>query len=199
LECLLQLDVVIARVWDALEARRKLDNTYIFLFTDNGYLLGQHRHYGKHVPYDGSARMPLFAYGPGFNAGAGDERLVGNVDIAPTIAEIAGITPPTMDGVSLLSAHKRDAILLEFLAPGVNTMNWPGPRTEITRYSALRTDTHLYVENRSGERELYDYATDPHETENLLSGTPPLATEALAAALASRLDELRSCRGDTCH
>jgi arylsulfatase A-like enzyme len=198
LECLLELDDHIATIWDALEERGRLHNTYVFLLTDNGYLLGQHRYYGKHVPYDGSARMPLYAYGPGFAAGAVDERLVGNVDLAPTLVDVAGADGPEMDGVSLLSSHQRDAILLEFLAPDVNSMKWPGPRTAIARYSAVRTVSHLYVEYRTGERELYDYGADPHETENLLAGTPPEEVAALAANLQTRLGELRACRGGSC-
>jgi arylsulfatase A-like enzyme len=198
LECLLQLDDEIASIWDALEARGRLDNTYVFLLTDNGYLLGQHRYYGKHVPYDGSVRMPLYAFGPGFSPGAVDERLVGNVDIAPTLAEIASVELPLMDGVSLLSNHDRDAILLEFLAPAVNSMKWPGPRAEITRYRGLRTASHLYVEYQTGERELYDRGSDPSETHNLLAGAPPAEIEELAGSLSIRLAELRTCRGAVC-
>lgn len=198
LECLLELDDHIATIWSALEERGRLDRTYVFLLTDNGYMLGQHRYYGKHVPYDGSARMPLYAYGPGFAPGAVDGRLVGNVDLAPTLADLASANGHEMDGVSLLSTHERDAILLEFLAPKVNSMKWPGPRTEVTRYSALRTQNHLYVEYRGGERELYDYAGDPHETQNLLAGVPSAEAVALAGELNARLGELRNCRGAAC-
>ena len=77
-------------------------------------------------------------------------------------------------------------------------MNWPGPRTDIPRYSGVRTADHLYVEYVTGERELYDYNTDPYETENLLAGPSTPEVEAIASELAARLDALRGCSGDKC-
>jgi N-acetylglucosamine-6-sulfatase len=198
LETLLELDDSIANIWDALEASGRLDNTYIFLMTDNGNLLGQHRFYGKIVPYDGSARMPLYAFGPGFRAGAVDPRLVANIDIAPTLVEVAGAEGPVMDGRSLLSDHRRDEILLEMLAPKSQSMKWPGPRAKIPSYSAVRTADRLYVEYSTGERELYDYGSDPQETRNLLAGSQLLEADDLAAQLALRLDAIRICQGASC-
>jgi arylsulfatase A-like enzyme len=194
----LALDDAIARIWEALEARGRLDNTYVFLMTDNGYLMGQHRLYGKIAPYDFSSRMPLYAFGPGFEAGAVDTRLVGNVDIAPTLAEVAGANAPGMDGMSLLSSHDRDAMLLELLGANLQSMEWPGPRTEIPRYSGVRTADHLYVEYQGGERELYDYAADPFEVQNLLAGTPSPEASEVANQLAGRLSALRACDGSGC-
>ncbi len=191
LECLLELDDHIATIWDALEARGRLQNSYVFLITDNGYLMGQHRFYGKIAPYDGSVRFPLYAFGPGFSPGAVDERLTGNIDIAPTLVDVAGAAAPAMDGVSLLSNHDRDAMLLESLSSSVQSMDWPGPRTAIPRYSALRTASNLYVEYQGGERELYDYAADPYETDNLLAGTPTQSASETAAELSARLADLR--------
>jgi arylsulfatase A-like enzyme len=198
LEVMLALDDAIALVWDALEARGRLDNTYVFLMSDNGNLLGQHRFYGKIAPYDVSARMPLYAYGPNFGAGVVDMRIVGNIDIAPTLLEISGVDGPEMDGRSLLSPFSRDAVLLEVLGEDLHSMNWPGPRTDIPRYSGVRTADHLYVEYVTGERELYDYNTDPYETENLLAGPSTPEVEAIASELAARLDALRGCSGDKC-
>jgi N-acetylglucosamine-6-sulfatase len=198
LETLLEVDDSIATIWDALEARGRLDNTYIFLLTDNGFLLGQHRFFGKIAPYDGSVRMPLYAYGPGFTAGAVDPRLVANIDIAPTLLEVAGAEGPVMDGRSLVSDHRRDEILLEMMAPKSQSMNWPGPRTKIPGYSAVRTADHLYVEYSTGEREFYDYGLDPQETRNLLAESQSLEADDPAAQLALRLDAIRNCEGATC-
>jgi arylsulfatase A-like enzyme len=195
---MLALDDAIARIREALEARGRLDNTYVFLMTDNGYLMGQHRLYGKIAPYDLAARMPLYAFGPGFAAGAVDNRLVGNIDIAPTLVEVAAAGNPGMDGVSLLSSHDRDAILLELMGSGLQSMEWPGPRTEIPRYSGVRTADHLYVEYQGGERELYDYAADPFEVQNLLAGTPTGDAHEIANQLAARLSALRGCGGSGC-
>jgi arylsulfatase A-like enzyme len=198
LEVMLALDDAIALVWDALEARGRLANTYVFLMSDNGNLLGQHRFYGKIAPYDVSARMPLYVSGPGFGAGVIDARVVGNIDIAPTLVEITGADGPEMDGRSLLSSFSRDAVLLEVLGEDLHSMNWPGPRTDIPRYSGVRTADHLYVEYVTGERELYDYNTDPYETQNLLVGTATPEIEAIALDLASRLESLRDCAEGGC-
>jgi N-acetylglucosamine-6-sulfatase len=88
--------------------------------------------------------------------------------------------------------------LLELLGTDLHSMNWPGPRADIPPFSALRTPTHLYTEYRTGERELYDYASDPYELDNLLVGQPPAEVQQLATALAGRLDELRGCDGGGC-
>lgn len=202
LETLLELDDGIAELWDALEARGRLENTYVFLLSDNAFSLGHHRWAGKIAPYDQSVRAPMFAFGPGFSAGAVDNRLVGNIDIAPTLVEIAEADGPAMDGVSLLASELRDAILLEMRAPNNRSMQWPGPRTEIPRFSALRTSTHLYAEYRTGERELYDYGSDPYELDNLLANwnghTPSSQAETMAVQLAGRLSALRDCAGTSC-
>lgn len=187
LECILQLDDALASLWPAIEARGKADNTYVFLMTDNGYLMGQHRLYGKIAPYDGSARFPLYALGPGFAPAETDTRLVSNVDIAPTLVSVAGASTGGMDGVSLLANYQRKGVLLESLSNRVQSMSWPGPRTEITPYRALRTSQHLYVEYRGGGRELYDYAADPYETRNLLAGGGDAAAASLAAQLSGQL------------
>jgi arylsulfatase A-like enzyme len=193
LETLLGVDDEIAAIFRALEARGRIANTYVFLLTDNGYLMGHHRLYGKMAPYDGAVRFPLFAFGPAFAAGAVDRRLVGNIDLAPTIVDLAGAEAPPMDGRSLLSDHARDAIAIELLGRDLRTMNWPGDRANVPRYSALRTAEHLYVEYQGGGRELYDHSRDPHEVQNLLAEavTPDAAAE--AARLSTRLGALRGC------
>jgi N-acetylglucosamine-6-sulfatase len=198
LETLLELDEGIVEIWDALEARGRLDTTYVYLLSDNGMALGHHRYYGKIVPYDRSVRAPLHAFGPGFAAGAVDKRLVGNIDLAPTLVEIAEAAAPQVDGASLLSSTARDAIMLEMLAANNNAMPWPGPRSEIPPFHSLRIPTHLYTEYRTGKRELYDYASDPYEVQNLLAGDPTPDVQALAAQLAARLDDLRDCDGTMC-
>ena len=75
-------------------------NTYLFFTSDNGYHLGPRP--GKATPADTDTRVPLSVVGPGVVEGA-DEHFALNIDLAPTIAELAGVTPPTpVDGVSLV-------------------------------------------------------------------------------------------------
>ncbi len=77
---------------DTLEAEGKLENTYIFFTSDNGYLTGQHRiKKGKDVPYEESIKVPLMVRGPDVPEGTQNGAMVLNNDLAPTFADLAGV------------------------------------------------------------------------------------------------------------
>jgi N-acetylglucosamine-6-sulfatase len=121
LEMLRSVDDAVTAIVQALASEGQLDNTYILFASDNGYFSGEHRiRQGKYLPHDPSSHVPLMIRGPGIPAGGTSSDLVSNVDIAPTIAQIAGATPQlTEDGRSLLrfaqqpSARTSRPILLE--------------------------------------------------------------------------------------
>jgi arylsulfatase A-like enzyme len=186
LESLLATDDAVESLINALRDKGRLDNTYIFVMSDNGWGMGSHRWTSKDLPHNVSARIMMAASGPRFGRGATDSRLAANIDIAATIADAAGVSFGG-DGVSLLGPATRDAVVLEAVT---------------IPYSALRTERYLYVEYSSGERELYDYDLDPYELDNLLATwnghTPTTEAETLAADLKTRLDALRFCAGSTC-
>ena len=77
-------EAIIAIV-DELEQAGRLDNTYIFVLSDNGWMAGHLNWRVKQVPYDRSIRVEMRAWGPGFAAGV-DERMVATIDIAPTVS-----------------------------------------------------------------------------------------------------------------
>lgn len=185
LETLKSVDQMIVALAASLEAAGRLDNTLFFILSDNGVELGEHRVRSKGVPYDASIRIPMLVSGPGFERnGATDDRIVGNVDIAPTIARAAGIDLPWADGRPLQDDHERDVFLLEFVL-------WRG----------LRGKDFLYVEWNTGEREYYDRAADPYELENLLAsweGHTPSLDPAERDRLSALLAELGTCSGGTC-
>lgn len=201
LRSLLPVDDLVDAVADTLADTGRLDNAYLFFLSDNGMLLGHHRHVGKTVPYDWGARTPLLARGLGFAPGGVDERMALTIDVTATIAAVAGAAMPDLDGVSLLDAPVRDDVLLEWLGEPEAQRNVfyspSGPN-----YSALRTPNALYVEHASGERELYDYDADPYELDNLLADweghMPSPEAEATAAPLAARLAARRDCAGAAC-
>jgi N-acetylglucosamine-6-sulfatase len=124
-------------------------------------------------PYEESIRVPLVIRPPGQLPTRSVDALALNIDIAPTIAELAGVDPPLpQDGKSLVPLLDRspgawrDRFVVEFLgyAPGVPS------------YSGIRTHRYLYVEYGTDQRELYDLRADPFELRNLLaegSGRPP--------------------------
>lgn len=182
LRTLLATDEAIAAIWKAVERSGRANNTYVFIMSDNGFMMGEHRVQNKDTPYDGSVRVPMLAFGPGFDAGV-DQRLASTIDIAPTIADIAGRSLGKADGRSLLDSWERDAVLIELFA---------GP----AKGAGIRTQDYLYYELATGEREFYDYDDDPAELTNLLADGVPEPPEVEAAA--ERLDELRDCAGVEC-
>ena len=104
LESLAEVDRQVAKIVDALRDKEELGETYIVFTSDNGYLDGEHRiELGKGLAYEPASQVPLLIRGPGIPAGETSEALVGNVDLAPTIAAIAEAEPTAeFDGESLL-------------------------------------------------------------------------------------------------
>jgi N-acetylglucosamine-6-sulfatase len=191
LESLRSVDEMVAGIVGELAAARTLDRTYIFFTSDNGFHIGQHRvRAGKHLPYEEDIRVPLLVRGPRAVAGSVAPQLVMNLDIAPTIADLANIEPPSyVDGRSLLPLLRgvqptgwRRAALLE---------GWEGP---YPNYTGLRTHQYKYVEWQTGERELYDLTADPYE----MHSQWPTASPVLQRRLSVALEQLRDCVGATC-
>jgi arylsulfatase A-like enzyme len=112
LEMLLSVDEGVEAIVDALRDEGELDNTYLVFMSDNGYFSGEHRiRQGKFLPHEPSSHVPLMIRGPGIPAGAASSELVSNVDLAPTISEIAGATPTLReDGRSLLPFAQSPAL-----------------------------------------------------------------------------------------
>jgi len=196
LRSLQAVDEMLTRLVVALTETGELERTYIFFTSDNGYHLGQHRlPKGKMTPYDEDIRVPLIVRGPGVPPGRVVEHFALNIDLAPTLAELAGVLPPRfVDGRSLavlLTGHVpatedwRRAFLVE---------SWEQPPIDIPDYQALRTREFLYVEYGTGERELYNLRTDPWEMESFHA----TADSALLTQLTSALGKLRRCAGVSC-
>ena len=117
LRSLMPVDDMVNRVLGTLRALNENSETVVIYMSDNGFLWGEHGMAKKTVPYTEAVKVPLLVKWPGrIPADNIDERLVGNVDIAPTILDAVGIRGPMegMDGRSLLDSWSRDRILLEF-------------------------------------------------------------------------------------
>jgi len=191
LESLIAVDEGVERIVDALRASGELARTLVVFTSDNGYLAGEHRlSHGKASIYEPAIRVPLMVRGPGVPRRVRRSQLVGNVDLAPTILDVAGATAGrAQDGRSLLPLARNPrlglgrSLLLEVAR---------GARMHTT---AIRTDRWLYAEHAGGARELYDLSTDPDEL-NSLHAVPAFA--GVRAALALRLKALRGCRGPGC-
>jgi arylsulfatase A-like enzyme len=200
------VDEMIAQLVDVLKETNQLDNTYIIFTSDNGYHLGQHRlRSGKATPYDEDIHVPFIIRGPNIEANTTLQGYVtGNVDFAPTIADLAGVVPPEyVDGRSMFSLFDatsrplasawRSGYLLEFY--GYNEQNEdthaPAPKPE---YLGLRTLDYLYVEYADGFIEFYDLKKDPYEMENIAA----TADKTLLKHLSDWLHALSTCAGRQC-
>jgi len=178
------VDRAVGRLLDALEETGRLDDALVVFTSDNGLLWGEHRWLKKEVPYEEAIRVPLIVRADALVAEARtDDHLVANIDLAPTIAEAAGVELPNADGRSLLplladpSTGWRRAVLIEHLR-GTNP---------IPTYCAVRTARHLFAVYDTGERELYDLEADPFQLQNL-AGTEPGLEGRLDTTLRSLCD-----------
>jgi N-acetylglucosamine-6-sulfatase len=193
------VDDAIAGLLRSLRETGQLDNTYIVLWNDNGYHMGQHRiPEGKRTVYEEDVRYPMVVRGPGVRHDVKDERLVSGADLMPTFLELANApTPEYADGrslVPLLSGTKvpwRDTLLLEGYDDGFGKKAYVPPD-----FKAIRTsDGRTYVEYETGERELYDLRTDPRQLRSL-QDAPERTVE--VSALSARLQALKYCSGKGC-
>ena len=205
LRSLLAVDDGVERIIKALEKSDKLSNTFVFFTSDNGFMQGEHRiPQGKGFPYEESVRTPLIVLGPGVLAGKTLTQLVGNIDLAPTMMELAQAEADRiMDGLSL-------AALLKDPAPVSWRNDYLLESLQEYLYGALRNDRYLFAEFTitSGESkssttaaELYNFLddschkADPYQLENQAKNAcyAPLQTE-----LNKRLQALKACSGQSC-
>jgi len=181
LRCLLAVDEGLGKVLDELEAQGKLDNTVIIFMADNGYFFGEHRKGDKRLAYEESIRVPFAIRYPAILKGKTRiEGMVANIDIGPTILELAGAKiPKTMQGESFAPVMKGKAkgrispffyeYFQEKYAPAIPTM------------LSIRTPQWKYVSypyesaQQGNFGELYHLSKDPKELKNLIhaSGSAP--------------------------
>jgi arylsulfatase A-like enzyme len=167
------VDVAVGMIMDELEKQGVADNTLIIYTTDNGYSTGAHGFGGKVLPYEEASRGPLIIYAPGYHSENKQWRnhaLTGNIDMAPTILEYAGLSiPDNMDGESLVPLlSKKDAKVKEHQAI---IQAWGESPTHSL---SIVTDKYKYLywfygDGMQPKEELYDLQADRYEMKNLAS------------------------------
>ncbi|MDT8301449.1 MAG: sulfatase [Sedimentisphaerales bacterium] len=162
------VDVVIGKIRDRLKQLGLDDNTVIILLGDNGFYLGDYGLAGKWFPHELSIRVPLLVYDPRADSkhrGLTLDQMALNVDIAPTIMELAHLkAPQQMQGRSLVP-------LLKGRKPRWRTeffYEHPFVHKTIAKSEALRTKRYKYARYIDYDyEELFDLQNDPAETINL--------------------------------
>jgi len=192
---MLAVDDLVGVLLAALTTNGELADTLIVFTSDNGFLLGEHRVSAKQQAFEEAIRVPLYVRGPGVPLGTAHQ-LVLNVDLAPTITELAQATAAlTQDGRSLVPVLQdpafgpwRTHFLVEHQKAGGNLV----PPT----YAAVRSATHKWVDYAPlVDRELYDLVADASE---MTSQHENPAYVSVKQALKLALVGLKACAGSSC-
>jgi N-acetylglucosamine-6-sulfatase len=181
---LMAIEEGVGDIWRALKETNQLDNTIIVFTSDNGYFYGEHGlSVERRLAYEESIRMPLLVrYPKAIKPGMARDELALNIDVAPTLLELAGVAVPTsMQGRSLVPLLQgartdwRSSFLIEYYSDRVF------PRVLKMGYKAVRSGRWKYIHylELEGMDEFYDLKNDPYEMKNLI--TQPGASAALEA------------------
>ncbi len=226
LESLRAIDEGVQQVVATLGAMGRLRNTYVLFTSDNGFFYGEHRLTGgKFLAYEPSTHMPLLIRGPGIKPESASGELAGNVDLAPTILELANAqADKSIDGRSLVpylldpELRTRRPILFESFVE-TNDVEAQGGQPLAARpgagasraaargeagasivappkdYVGIRLGPYKYIEWPNGEKELYDVNKDPYELNNKVRDSNLFP---IRAFLQKELRRLVECSGRSC-
>ena len=158
------MDEQVGRVLKALDELGLRENTIVIFSSDHGYLLGHHHKFQKQHLFEESTRVPFILSVPWITKSHGhaSNKIAELVDLYPTIAELAGLTPPAnLQGQSLLPILKNPTTKewSKDLAFSISRSGGESIRTSKWRF------THWGF-GAKGE-ELYDLQNDPNEFTNL--------------------------------
>ena len=195
--CMGYADDLVGRLRKRLEATGQWDNTLVLITADHGDMLGERGLTGHGRPagmYRQLIRVPLIAHGPGFPSGERSGATVQLADVTQTVGEITGalqsLPPSNVTRVDLRDAAAgagREFAISERDA-------WPEERLERAQKenpsfdfspmageirSCFRKDWHL-VDAATGATELFNTASDPDETRDLIEQEPARARELLS-------------------
>ena len=189
LDSLRAIDDGVKLVIDTLGGLGRLRNTYIVFTSDNGFFFGEHRLTGgKFLAYEPATHVPFLIRGPGIRPDSTTGELTANVDIAPTVLELAEVqADKSIDGRSMVpflrdpDLRSRRPILFESFVEtsDVEANSAPPARASGAGatasilappkdYEGIRLGPFKYIAWPSGEKELYDINKDPNELNNIV-------------------------------
>jgi iduronate 2-sulfatase len=171
------MDAQVGRVLEELGRLGLAENTIVVVWSDHGFLLGEHAIWGKHCLYEPALRSPLMIRHPGLTQpGRASQAIVETVDLYPTLADLCGLRAPSaLDGRSLRPQLDDPAAPAAKPALGFWTGGQRTVRTERWRLIAQPVKGA-----DKPQVELFDYETDPGETRNHAAEHPEVVADLLA-------------------
>jgi arylsulfatase A-like enzyme len=170
------VDEHLGRIVERLKTLGMLEDTIVIVSADHAENQGELNVFGDHATADhATARVPLVITGPGIRPGRYDG-LVYQLDLAPTLCELAGVpVPGRWDGRSLVPIIEgSDGSGRDHLVVGQGA--WTCQRAVVTRTHLLIRTYHAGLQSFP-EVMLFDLAADPHETDDLAPSEPALVQE----------------------
>ena len=171
-QTLAAVDDSVGRIMEFLEERGLADDTVVMFMGDNGFLFGEHGLIDKRCAYEESIRVPLIARCPAvMKPGTTVESVVANIDIAPTILELAGLeTPQNMDGRSFVGLASGETPASDWRKDFLYEYYWEWSFPHTPTQFALRGDRYKFIQYHGiwDTDELYDIQADPQERNNLI-------------------------------
>lgn len=172
LACVKSVDDNIGRVLTYLKENNLEDNTIIIVTSDQGFYLGDHGFFDKRFIYEESLRMPFMVkYPERIKAGSVNEDIITNIDFAPTLLELAGITTTQkMQGTSFVPVLEgntpkdwQDAMYYHYY----EFPFWHHVQPHYGIRTQKYTLAHFYY--NIDVWELYDLEKDPSQMNNIYS------------------------------
>lgn len=154
------VDSLVGMLLDSLEKSGVAGNTYVVLWSDHGFHMGEKNKWAKRSLWERTTRVPLILAGPGISEGMVCEEPVGLIDVYPTLNDLCGL--PEKDD---LEGHSLRPLLEDPEA------EWPHPAicTFGPENHSIHTRNYHYIHYLDGSEELYDHRSDPDELTNLAS------------------------------
>lgn len=194
-ETLMAVDESVGSVLDYLKQNNLEENTMVIYMGDNGFSWGEHGLIDKRHFYEESVKVPFLVYAPGiFKGGQVIDRMVQNIDIAPTVLQLAGLKKPdNMPGKSIVQLLKgdttkwRNKIFYEYY--------WEYDFPMTPTVLGVRTDKFKYIRYMGiwDHNELYNLETDPNEMYNLIE--KPEYAQIVKEMASSLFDWLENTKG----
>lgn len=194
LRSLKSVDDMFGAIVDRIAAAGKMENTWFFVTSDNGYALGHHRLIAKKDPYNRSSNIPLIVAAP--TAVTNGQRiyashLIAHIDVCPTILELAGAEiPEDLDGKSFAAIAKgQSTVAPERWRRSIMIENWASKYVSNQRvpmtYTAERFYDSVHIGWVSGEHEFYDMRSDPFQLENRFDSLSAVQQQSMIKSLVS--------------